>query len=234
MAERLLCVNDPPAGLALWLIPTSPTQASSLLQDEINTLTSRTSGASAPFEPHATLLSGLDVERDGSAQEVWEVFLEALRSWKQQRLEEDDSKAIVCSLRPPTTRGFYFQCLVLPLEPTAELVSLNQAVAAAFDARRASLDTDQGTKARPPYFPHVSLLYADLSVDEAQTEIARMQERGEWSRLAEDLSQGEESRIEFRGSSSRAIEEVGFGRIELWNCTGPVSEWKRCLPGIDL
>lgn len=116
MASSELTVpsNGPPgpreAGLALWLIP-EPTASTQLLETLQRRLAQTTDTASAPFPPHATLLSGLE----GHSQEIWSQAGKIVTAWKNQPLQQNadhrdaGQEVIECRLLDAVTKGWYFQ-----------------------------------------------------------------------------------------------------------------------------
>jgi len=97
------------------------------------------------------------------------------------------------------------QNILISLESTKPLGTLNDVFKKAF-----SQDS------QPPYFPHLSLLYSDLSGTEAQKIIEVMEQDGTWKEEAPGCWFGREK-----------IRDVQFEEIELWDCNGPVGDWKK-------
>ncbi|UZJ54171.1 hypothetical protein CBS101457_003491 [Exobasidium rhododendri] len=198
------------SGLALWLIPTVA-EEHAILQEEMKSLQNTfPSVASASFLPHATLIAGLQAEQGWQADKTWTAFQDGLAQWKST---ESNAGPIECSLDELTTRGMYFQCILLSLAKDPLLLSLNTELRKTFSLQ------DQ-----PEYFPHCSLLYATLSSEEAQKQIKLMQKSG--------LVTGCKGNVAF-GSGKKKMNKVTFGAIELWSSNGPVEEWKR-LQRIEL
>lgn len=96
---------------------------------------------------------------------------------------------------------------MISLDPTKRLLSLNEAFRKAFDQDH-----------QPEYFPHLSLLYSDLSGEEAQKIIDRMEKDGVWERK---LDQGC-----WFGSKDDRFDKVLLKEVQLWDCNGKVEEWK--------
>ena len=100
--------------------------------------------------------------------------------------------------------SFAIQCILIALEQQPKLIALNQAL------RRAFHLTEQ-----PPYFPHVSLLYADIDADESKRQISRMESDGIFKR---NKSQ--------QGISFAGLDSIDFVSIDLYDCNGRPDEWK--------
>jgi hypothetical protein len=79
---------------------------------------------------------------------------------------------------------------------------------------------------QPEYFPHCSLLYAPLTADDASEQIEDMHRRSVWEKQPSD------GKLTF-GSGSIRMTGITLGRIELWDCNGPVEQWK-CLEAVLL
>jgi 2'-5' RNA ligase len=90
------------------------------------------------FEPHVTLLGGLT----GSSDEILE---------RAGRLAAE-TPAFSIRLGALGGQDEYFRCLYLEVEKTPELLDLHRRALGSFEARETG-----------PFFPHVSLVYGDLS-----------------------------------------------------------------------
>lgn len=102
------------AGLSLWLVPRGPSgQAEALrklmgnLRDEVAAIHGPTS-VSVRFEPHVTLLAGLQEGKGWTRQAVWAKTLKVLQDQRQR-----GETPIVCPLQDVVTRGSYFQVSLL-------------------------------------------------------------------------------------------------------------------------
>ncbi|PWN51135.1 hypothetical protein IE53DRAFT_379202 [Violaceomyces palustris] len=188
---------------------------------------------SVRFQPHVTLIAGIKEDPGKSEQEsrseIWSKFLETLEDWRGSRTDQEeptqpqegvDPSKIVCRLTDVTTRGFFFQCILISIETQPDLISLNSKMRQAFSSRLASR-----TQAESPYFPHCSLLYSDIDSSEAERAIRIMESNHVFKRIEPD---GDVDLIDFSGITS-----FEFQAVELWDSNGPVEDWK-LLERIDL
>ncbi|PWN26286.1 hypothetical protein BDZ90DRAFT_280810 [Jaminaea rosea] len=209
------------AGLALWLVP-APIMAGELASDRqadrssvtiIGDLMQRIRDkvisdpslppASSPFPPHATLLSGLkadDGTDNGKRDELWSKALRVVSGWRKagQHLSSTPISEVETRVESLVTRGWYFQILVLALELTEPLLKLNEL------ARQTLLP--ETIKAAPPYFPHVSLLYSDATVEQARGLISELKKEDDGTFMPKSIC---------------------FTHLELWDCNGDVGRWHR-------
>jgi 2'-5' RNA ligase len=118
-------------GFSLWMVPGAAEHER--LAALIRSLARRFGGP--VFDPHVTLLAGVP----GPAKEAVARARDAVRSSPPLRLR----------FAGPEAGESYFRCLYLRVEPTPELLSLHAAAREAF-----------GRRDEPPFFPHLSLLYA--------------------------------------------------------------------------
>lgn len=90
-----------------------------------------------------------------------------------------------------------------------------------------------GKESQPPYFPHISLLYADIPAEEARRHIARLEKEGWFERVGSAASRVEGPKEEHGKGGEEAVRvkdvggEVSFDEVQLWDCNGPVAGWKK-------
>lgn len=115
---------------------------------------SRSLPGSPTFAPHVTLLAPVAL-----SVPVWEVM-----TTLQKAINDASSR---CSLRglqlelqPAQGGSHYFQSVLAPITPTDPLLILRRACEDAFSIHRPT-----------PYFPHLSLLYGDIT-DQERSDIA--------------------------------------------------------------
>lgn len=130
---------------SIWLVPDRSGAAYRRL-DDIIADRARAYPDAPDFDPHVTLLGGVDVDREA----VTERARELAHGCGPLDLDFGDAS---CST---TTH----QCVFVLITPSAELLELRRAASAAF-----------GRDERM-YVPHVSLVYGDLDVDERVREVA--------------------------------------------------------------
>jgi|GEM_PF-249162 len=170
-----------PREYSVWLIPSEPARGE--LRKTIASL-SRERGAPA-FEPHVTLI-GLGAVPGAADADVAARTAELARSLRP----------FVVELRRVGFGGAYFRSFYLEAEKTPELMR----------AGRLGLDFYRRVQGREPadpvYFPHLSLLYGDLS-NAAKEAI-----------IAADFGGKRERKIRFR-----------VERLQLWATTGKPDGW---------
>ncbi|SCZ91939.1 BZ3500_MvSof-1268-A1-R1_Chr5-3g08233 [Microbotryum saponariae] len=169
------------SGLSLWLSP----PAASPLGDLITSLSDRYE--TVPFKAHATLVSDALVPGLPVAELVKRIG-EAIARWKGDRaiqaraleLRFSDvrqgqlSALLVLRAACSTIRLFHVapredvQCVLAALVPDAHLVALHETLLSSFSVPIPS---------PPTYFPHLSLVYGDLSPQTKEGIIQGMKER---------------------------------------------------------
>lgn len=101
-------------------------------------------------------------------------------------------------------------------------------------------------ESQPSYYPHISLLYADIPAEEVRVQIARLEKEGWFERVAcaassadglaverDTEGKGEERGREGEGGKRDAVRvrdvgsEVRFDEVQLWDCNGPVAGWRK-------
>jgi Cyclic phosphodiesterase-like protein len=217
------------AGLSLWLQTTNQVQLKAIgdvMQDLRQHCPAGSTDERSPnapdFEAHATLLAGLK-EEDGSPDQIWSRVQEAVRAWAASRKSTAGKGAGVnCKLPEVTTRGFFFQCVLAALEDEPSLIDLNKTMRKTFKK-----------ESQPAYFPHVSLLYADIGEDGAREEIARLRKAGLWEVLQPSAEGQSRAILGTEGNGAKPITSVHFTKLSLWDTNGPVAAWKK-LEEMDL
>ncbi|GAA6041673.1 hypothetical protein JCM8097_003077 [Rhodosporidiobolus ruineniae] len=129
------------SGLSLWLSP-PPSSA-------LRPLVARLAHAhhTESFLPHATLVSD-EIVPAISLEEVIEKTEQGVREWRQEG--EGRLKLRFKDVRQGPA---YYQCVLAALHPDPPLLALHEAVVRQFHV----------SSPPPPYFPHLSLVYGDLS-----------------------------------------------------------------------
>lgn len=103
--------NDPYSqstftGYSLWLVPRRKEEVE-IIKDGMQQIRRQVhADISAPFEPHVTLLSGLNEEDGWTSDKIWQSFKEAWQKWADNT---NGKAAITPKLEEVTTRGLYFQ-----------------------------------------------------------------------------------------------------------------------------
>ena len=169
---------------SLWLRPASP-EFTALLEKIIEYESRSKPGASDPFDPHVTLFSLSDVKwADIGLEDVVKMTWNAVEAWRNRQGRKEGDVFSLMSTGPITGDEFW-QSVMLGIEPEDALSALRRAVCDAFPPAPAS------------YFPHLSLVYGDLSND---------MRKG----IADEITQrwGKE-----------VVGEIAFDRIEIWLCS---------------
>ncbi|KAK4684442.1 2',3'-cyclic-nucleotide 3'-phosphodiesterase, partial [Tremellales sp. Uapishka_1] len=161
---------------ALWLTP-SPAERPAL--DSLIHSLSTHEPLSSPFPAHITLLHPLSLE----------IPLPALIARLEQTVAS--TPPLKLELQPAQSGDKYYQCVLSAVKPHNGLASL-----------RTACEQEFGIHDLPPYFPHLSLLYGDLS-SERRDEIAAMVKK------------------EYDLPTRVAVQEVQIAR-----CVGTAAEWE--------
>ena len=102
----------------------------------------------------------------------------------------------------------FYQCVLAALEPSTALLTLHESLLRAFDLPVPS---------PPTYFPHLSLVYADLTPEVKDRIIAAMRDGGE---VVDTMTHS--------GASVDIVGEGSFAPVEilLVRTGGPPKEWE--------
>ncbi|OCF43404.1 hypothetical protein I317_02703 [Kwoniella heveanensis CBS 569] len=171
MSGQLEGSGAPPLNAyALWLVPSLEEQ-SDRLQTLINELASLES-ASPTFEPHITLLHPIDLSVP--LPEVHKTLRAAIDATSSK--ENGGLKDFTVQLTPAQSGSKYYQSVLAPVKPESKLLTLRKECEKAFRL-----------KDLPEYFPHLSLLYGELS-GRRRDEIADVANRqGELDKVEVDV-----------------------------------------------
>ncbi|KDE05885.1 hypothetical protein MVLG_03828 [Microbotryum lychnidis-dioicae p1A1 Lamole] len=184
------------SGLSLWLSP----PATSPLGDLITSLSDRYQ--TVYFKPHATLVSdaivpGLPVD------ELVKRIGEAIARWKSDRAIQGPGLEI--KFLDVRQGDLFYQCVLATLVPDAHLIALHETLLSSFSVPIPSPST---------YFPHLSLVYGDLS-----------------PQIKEDIIQGMKERKQVQQEANgecRVAGEKGFkaGEVLLVRTSGSTDQWE--------
>ncbi|KAJ3671009.1 hypothetical protein LUZ60_008435 [Juncus effusus] len=132
---------------SVWALPPEP--ARSRLKNLMAGLRAEFGGPE--FDPHVTVVGAITLTPDSAVEMI---------------------RSAAAGLRPYTARvksvssgSFYYQCVYLLVEPTAEVVEASNHCCGHF-----------GYQSSSPYMPHLSLLYGDLSDEEKEKAVKRVEE----------------------------------------------------------
>ncbi|KAE8211641.1 hypothetical protein CF327_g4614 [Tilletia walkeri] len=191
-------------GIALWLVPASSQKPTiKAVQARL-----RQSHPTSPtFEPHVTLLSGFEnADTKEGLDKIWEVTKHEVSEWSKDR----SAGPLDVKLEDVTTRNMFFQCILASLHKDEELMALNLRLRKAFN-----LDHSQ-----PAFFPHLSLLYGDLTPEEVRQTIQDLTDEGLFERKNSGVAIG-------TGKDGDKIDELSLVHVELWDNNGKPEEWKQ-------
>ena len=168
------------ADYSLWLVPSSP--ESETTTKIIHELIEAEPDSPA-FEPHITLLHPVDISTP----------IESITTTLQNIAQSLDlrAKPLWLNLKPAQRGTFYYQSVLAPVEANETLTALRSACEDAFE-----------WKGDKPYFPHLSLLYGDISTER----------REELAKTVQD------------GQSLPGM--VTIEEILVVDCTGTTKDWK--------
>ncbi|KAE7996334.1 hypothetical protein FH972_001065 [Carpinus fangiana] len=122
---------------SVWALP--PDDVAARLKKLMESLRSEFGGPH--FEPHITVVGAISLTPD-----------DALRRFRSAC---EGVKAYAASVDRIATGSFFYQCVLLLVHPTAEVVETS-----------AHCNGHFGYKTSTPYMPHLSLLYGDLTEEE--------------------------------------------------------------------
>ncbi|CBQ71184.1 conserved hypothetical protein [Sporisorium reilianum SRZ2] len=200
-----ICTEGIFSGLALWLVPSAHSAFGEVVRGEMGRLrAANAGGCSGEFGVHATLLAGLG-DRSVSGEALRDVAREAVRMWRAQQHREGEGLTV--ALQDVTTRGTYFQCILIALAHSPTLLALHHTTRHLVD-----LHFPPTAAKAEAFFPHISLLYAPLDAAAAQTQIDKMQQQGVFEKTHDGIS--------FHGFT-----EAQFGSVDVYDCTGRPEQW---------
>ncbi|KAJ3109816.1 hypothetical protein HDU97_000046 [Phlyctochytrium planicorne] len=169
-------MSSSPPGFSLWIGPPSK---SSLFHDIKEVVHAYSKKLGTPeWQGHITLL--------GQVEDPIEDLTARLSDLCK------NIKPFTVGLTDIVIKDQFFQCVMAKIEETSELMELNRKVQALFPGDRA------------PYWPHLSLVYGDLTQEQRLEVQQELRETKEWAIVG-----------------SRAEIKV----IEIWSTEGPVSNW---------
>lgn len=161
----------------MWLVPASPERETtiSVIQNLI-----KSEPDSPAFDPHITLLHPIPKSTP----------IESITTTLQNIAQQLDlrAKPLWLNLKPAQAGTFYYQSVLAPVAPNDTLSALRAACEDAFEWKNGK-----------PYFPHLSLLYGDLSTER----------RDELAQTVRDPP-----------------ESVTIKEILVVDCTGVAKDWK--------
>lgn len=197
------------SGLALWLVPATSSGFTDAVGEEMGRLREVNRGVcSGEFGIHATLLAGLG-GREVDGEGLRDVVVEAVRVWKKDRRGEGGGLTV--GLQDVTTRGSYFQCILISLTSSPPLLSLHQTTRHLVNHHFPP--TPSSSSSSPEhYFPHISLLYASLTPSQTSQQITQMRQNGTFSPHNDGIN--------FKGFT-----QVQFESIDVYDCTGRPQDW---------
>lgn len=203
------------SGYAIWLMPSANEKLH--YQHLINRLSKlyneticqkdeddgRTRGSASPsFEPHITLFAFIPL--DTPVGEISNTLRQVVARVTGSGLSSlGGGGHFALGLLPAQSGRSYFQSVLAPVQPTAELLSLYDQTVAAFSPASPSSPDE---KKKDGYFPHLSLFYGDCSLAK-RDEIAA-------------IANGEDPCLG-SGQATVTINELGIVK-----CAGEVEEWQ--------
>ncbi|KAI5476418.1 F-box domain-containing protein [Pseudohyphozyma bogoriensis] len=143
-------------GLSLWLSPPPSSPLYALLQKLSHSLNT------VSFQPHATLVADDIVP---AHEDLVERIKKGVQTWR-----DEGNTTLELGFQDVRQGDKFYQCVLAALSPNPSLFSLHQHLLSAFDVPIPS---------PPTYFPHLSLIYADLSPTQKSNIINDLWEIGE-------------------------------------------------------
>jgi len=153
----------PKSGYSLWI---SPEQDENVLADLIVSLSAQSTPPTLPFAPHATLYADSLIPAHYSLEDIVGKVKEAVAA-----VPHIDK--VVARFDEVEAGKLFFQCVYIRLfkEKSDKLLELHQSLRKAFG--------DERDPEGESYFPHMSLVYGDLEMEQKHRIIAGMEEKGE-------------------------------------------------------
>ncbi|KAG0144724.1 hypothetical protein CROQUDRAFT_659678 [Cronartium quercuum f. sp. fusiforme G11] len=155
------------SGLSLWLSPIG--EQLEILYKLINQLAVENPGCLA-FTPHATLISDEQVP-DQPIDQILETVSKSVQEWNSTELG-CKSRPFVIRFQEVQRGAHFYQCVLAAIVKSPDLLALNSTL------KRNLLEPSK-LEDLPTYFPHLSLVYGDLSDDQKQAIIDRLQSSGQ-------------------------------------------------------
>lgn len=179
-------------GHSLWMVPTgdSLTQMQALVNEIGNKVGTRS------FLPHITLVAALmgPIDEILATTKLLASQLEPYSFyWRRDNETSGDDEM------PIGFKDAYFQCVFAQLQLSKDVMEANALARRCFPERSSD----------PPYMPHLSLVYGDLTeVDKTSKVIPYIQTK------LQEASKGSDS-----------LRVLPVNAIEVWSTQGDVSEW---------
>lgn len=183
--------------------------------------TNKLPAPSSRFGPHATLLGGLagtSAFASNTIDGIWTQVLMALGDWKNAYPDVPSKAGFDVAIAQPDTRGTYFQSVVLALDKPQVLTDLHACTRRLLAPGVPGFPEPELTTTAQ-YWPHVSLVYADLDEDKAKQVLALLNAEGIWHDGAVYPHP--------TASLTDKFDHVTFSSLALWSCQGPPSEWTK-------
>jgi 2'-5' RNA ligase len=198
------------SGYSLWLSPPSSSFLNSLL------VRLAKENDTEAFQPHATLVSDEIVPEGLSVEQMVDKVKEGTAAWRKEHADKlklafEDVRKGVFSSSPSSTAllttlragNAYYQCVLAAVHPSPALLALHHSIVSSF-----SLPSPPQT----PYFPHLSLVYGDLSSIQKDSIIAALEADGTVTRQGEGVAIGGEDGFE----PSEILLVRTKGKCETW------------------
>ncbi|ORY90712.1 2',3'-cyclic-nucleotide 3'-phosphodiesterase [Leucosporidium creatinivorum] len=192
------------SGLSLWLSPAPTSPLAPFLARLSSTL------QTVAFAPHATLVSD-EIVPPLELKDLKSRLEEGVASWRaSQAVGEQQPTEIALSFKDVRQGDRFYQCVLAALVPAPSLFALHEALLTAFSLPIPS---------PPTYFPHLSLIYADLTSEQKAQIIADLKLAGDVVDL-EGAGEGE--------AGVKIVGEEGFVSTEvlLVRTRGKPEEWE--------
>ncbi|KAM0787926.1 hypothetical protein ACM66B_006132 [Microbotryomycetes sp. NB124-2] len=202
-----------PSGYSLWLSPSGDAgQALALL---LSRLSERHS--TPLFNPHTTLVAD-SLTPDSSLDDLVDKTQQAVQEWKSKRgrgapvngSSDSPGSSLKLAFHDVRQGDMFYQCVLAALVRDSDLVDLHQTL-------RKHYETHQKADA-PVYFPHLSLVYGDLTRQKKDDIMAELKSQGDVVDLNEPTEDG--SMVKIVGHTGYECHEILIVKT-----SGPTSEW---------
>ncbi|MBW0478639.1 hypothetical protein O181_018354 [Austropuccinia psidii MF-1] len=184
-------------GISLWLTPSG--HESWQLNEIIETLAKENEGCLS-FEAHVTLMSDDQLPK-WSVHEIASKVSDSISKYREYFFSSRNiiKEDLILTLEAVQSGDQFYQCVLAPIEPNQSLTRLNNCL------RELFVRNEEERSNLKPYFPHLSLVYGDLTQEQKDGLVTKAQELLDRQKI-------------------KGFETIWVSIIQT---TGPSNKWKR-------
>ncbi|KAK4051302.1 hypothetical protein OIO90_004783 [Microbotryomycetes sp. JL221] len=191
------------SGYSLWLSPSWDSSPFPALLDKLSS-----KHDTVPFKPHTTLVAD-SLTPQATLDEFVEMTKKGVQAWKIKK-GASGGNGLNLTFYDVRQGDMFYQCVLAALVRDVDLVDLHLTL------RRAYGTHDKPDA--PSYFPHMSLVYGDLTREKKDDIIREMKDEGDFEEL-EDLTE-EGGRVKIKDLTGYKVDEILVVKT-----SGPTTEW---------